>query len=322
MKSSGQIFIIGVGRSGTSLLQSMFAAHPDISYLPEISFLRRFVYLSRLEKLYRKSGKSEVKQCLEQDGHFSRTKIDAQDMIDAVLLQSGDQLDVAVYKELLVRYQTRNKNWIGDKDPKMTEFLPILKKILPEVHVLHIFRDPRDVVLSKKKADWSKDRHVWEYIFSNRIQFRMAHDFGKKLFGNRYHEIHYERLITSPEEILIDLCSDIGISFSQKMLCFGDAAQKLVSEKEMQWKKETFGPLLHENKNKWKKSLPLKEIRLTELCCHEGMQHGGYPPDDRAHLLGLKEKLWIMIGYFVIVIVSKPYILFRIFMVHRACKRI
>ena len=44
-----KIFIVGVGRSGTSLLQSMFASHPEVKFIPETAFIRRYVLNGELE---------------------------------------------------------------------------------------------------------------------------------------------------------------------------------------------------------------------------------------------------------------------------------
>ena len=43
-----RLFIVGVGRSGTSLLQSMMAAHSKIVMMPETSFVRRYLVTSLL----------------------------------------------------------------------------------------------------------------------------------------------------------------------------------------------------------------------------------------------------------------------------------
>jgi len=120
------LFIIGVGRSGTSLLQSMFAAHPNVGFLPESAFLRRYVYRGNLHSAYGLGGKKAVIKILEQDEKFARTGL--------------------------------NNLWIGDKDPRLVEFLPLVKTLFPDAHVIQVIRDPRDVLVSKKKAAWSKDK--------------------------------------------------------------------------------------------------------------------------------------------------------------------
>lgn len=315
------IFIVGVGRSGTSLLQSMFAANHEVSYLPETSFLRRLVAHGRLQLIYKNQGKRALVEVLEGDEYFCRTGLDAADII-AKALARGGFLDAAVYLEVLASYHDEYKTWVGDKDPRSVEYLSLLKTVCPDAHVIHIFRDPRDVLASKKRTAWSRDGHVWKHIFANRVQFKIGHALGPKLFGKRYHEVCYEELLASAEAVLSALCKDIGIVFDEHMLAFGDAARKLVSEKELSWKKETFGPLLTENKGKWKTDLPPREVKLTELCCREAMSRGGYIQDDRHNATGLCYWLWIQTGRVIIIFATWPYLLYQALRIRWVCRRI
>lgn len=304
------LFIVGVGRSGTSLLQSMVASHPQVYYLPETSFLRRMISRRYLHKIQQKCGEKSALNALEGDEYFARTKLDASSIVKDSLL-SNEILDVAVYREMLSSIANKGNTWVGDKDPKVIEYLPLLKSVLPNTHVLHIYRDPRDVLVSKKKAAWSKSGHVWKHIFANRVQFKIGTIFGEKLFRRRYHEIRYEKLLSYPEKVLSELCEDLGLQYEKSMLSFGDAAKNLVAENEKSWKKETFGPLLTNNREKWKKELKPREIILTELCCRDIMNKGKYNKDNRNHKLGIKDSIWILMGRAIIIIASWPYIQYR-----------
>ena len=53
-------------------------------------------------------------------------------------------------------YSDKNKYWVGDKDPRLTEFLPIVKSLYSMAIVVNIIRDPRDVLVSKKQAHGRK----------------------------------------------------------------------------------------------------------------------------------------------------------------------
>jgi len=314
------LFIVGVGRSGTSLLQSMFAAHPKVACLPETAFLRRMVSCGILQSVYENQGKQAVVQALEKDEYFCRTGIDADDLI-AKALARGGLLDADLYLQMLASYTCGNKIWVGDKDPRAIEYLPLLKTLCPDVHVIHMIRDPRDVLISKKKAYWSRKGHVWKHVFANRVQFRTGRKLGPELFGARYHEVCYEDLLSSPQKVLRELCKKLGIAYDERMLAFGIAAKKLVSEKELSWKKETFGPLLTKNKEKWKTDLPFREIKLSELCCRRSMTRGGYKPDEQRHVSGFWDRLWIQAVRLVIVLATRPYMLYRDLRVKRACRR-
>jgi len=315
------LFIVGVGRSGTSLLQSMLASHPDVAYLPETIFLRRYIPRGRLQAIYEKQGKQAVEQALEADEYFFRTGLDPANIVSRAI-EHGSFLDASIYLEMLAAYTCDSKNWVGDKDPRAIEYLPLLKSVAPDSLVLHILRDPRDVLASKKKAAWSKKGHVWKHVFANRVQFTIGSRRGPDLFGKRYHEICYEELLSAPEKVLSGLCRDLGLEYDKGMLSFGNAARKLVADREMSWKKETLGPLLTENRAKWKTGLHPREVLLTELCCGQAMARGGYKKDQRSRRLSLKDRLWVQAGRLLIVMATWPYIQYRNFRIRRACRRL
>ena len=313
------LFIVGVGRSGTSLLQAMFASHPEMSYMPETSFVRRYVATGTLQSALDEGGEVAVLKILQKDEVFARMGIDVANLLSGVL-PASDYLDAEIYRKLVSSYAVEKK-WAGDKDPKLIEFLPLLKNFFPTAHVINIIRDPRDVLASKKKAEWSKNGHVWKHVFANRVQLALGRRNGPQFFGKNYHEIIYEELITSPREVLEKLCEDITLPFDEAMLSFGNAAQKLVSDKEISWKKETLGPLLRGNKGKWKYALATREILLTESCCGEAMAAGGYRLNDLGRRLSLGDWLWQVGGAFVIKAASFPYMLYRNNMMAATCQR-
>ncbi len=188
--------------------------------------------------------------------------------------------------------------------------------------MINIIRDPRDVLVSKKKAAWSRRGHVWKHIFANRVQLKLGVVSGPKVLGPHYHEVIYEELIADPERVLRELCANIGLPFDSAMLDFGDAAKKLVSKEEVSWKKETFGPLLSDNKEKWREGLSAREIVLTELCCRQAFRIGGYQFDSGSKSLSLRDRLWVLAGAAAIMLMDWPYRLYRNYSVKRACKRL
>lgn len=321
MNKNRLLFVVGVGRSGTSLLQSMLAAHPAVAYMPETAFLRRYVASGSLTRLFRNQGIGSVIEKLTSDDAFRRTGMDVADLVEKAA-KSAQPIDVAIFAILIENFCAGGQTWVGDKDPRMIEFLPLLAKICEDSSVIHIIRDPRDVLASKKKAAWSSRGHVWKHVFANRVQFLLGHRTGPRQFSENYHEIIYEELISSPRNVLTALAQRIGLPFDERMLSFAGAARKLVSSSELSWKKETLGPLLKDNKGKWKSLLDPKEILLTEACCREAIKVGGYHYDDRVHPLSLVDMLWVMAGVFVIRLGTWPYIAYRKFKVVKACKRL
>lgn len=307
------LFIVGVGRSGTSLLQSMFASHSSVEFLPETSFLRRYVVTQRLTTTYKLKGEAGVVGLLESDPKVSRLQLDIPRIVAEALRRSGT-LEINLYDLIIedaASSQSHEVIWVGDKDPKLIEHLSIVDDVCSSAYVVHIVRDPRDVVASKKKAEWSKERHVWQHILAGCVQYKMGRTFGETKIPGNYVEIKYEYLISNPERVLSKLCESMGLTYEEGMLSFGVAAESLTSKSELSWKKETLGPLLVDNKDKWRKELSPREVLLIELCCKKQMTDFDYASSSCSRKVNFLGKLWVAIGYAVIKSAVWPYILYR-----------
>jgi len=283
------VFIVGVGRSGTSLLQSMLDAHPKGVFLPETHFFRKYVAARKYRSKIEKKGVKALMQILKSDDDFGRAGIAAEE-----LLMSSEQeetpLDLEkVYKRLLKLYLKgyQDLQFVGDKDPRNIDYLQSLKTAFPNAKILHIVRDPRDVLSSRMKAEWSKHRPVWQHVLLYETQLKRGRRLGKQLFGNNYYEFRYEDLIAQPEKSLQAISRHLEIEYSEAMLKFSKSAERLVDKNEMSWKKETLGPLLKENKNKWKKSLNLRQIAMAEQVCTTAFKDFGYSYSNSKNSRGL-----------------------------------
>lgn len=276
MSVNNIIFILGVGRSGTSLVQSILSSHSNLGSPPETAFVRRYIAASRLKKSKKRMDPARMETILSQDRKLRRLNLDWQSILSRLSDQNGPPFEVALYHAFMTEYlKNLKKERPIDKDPRLVEFLPTIKRWWPQAAIIHVIRDPRDVLASRKKADWSKNRPVWSHIFAYFVQLKIGRRLGPRLFGNNYIEIFYEKLIQSPGKTIRDLCNAIGEPFEAEMLDFTGTSKRLVSPDEMPWKKETLGPLLVNNSRKWPDCLSRWEVLLTETTCREGVEACG-----------------------------------------------
>ncbi len=273
---SGMIFIVGVGRSGTSLLQSMLHAHPDICFLPETAIIRRYLASGVLGRQLGKHGKQTVVDHLAADERLKRLGLPQAHLREAVPEQPEQM--AALYPRLMDAF-TRARGhfrYVGDKDPRNSEYLPWIREHYKQAWVIHIFRDPRDVLASKQKAAWSRGRYWLAHVFANRVQFILAMNWGQQLFGTRFLSLAYEDLIARPEEQLRRICAFLELPFDEEMLAFAKASRELVAEDEIAWKGETMGPLRNENTGSWVHQLSPAQSAACEVLCGPTMALGGY----------------------------------------------
>ncbi len=285
-----KIFIVGVGRSGTTLLQNMLNTHSEIAFTPDIDFLRKFLFSKKLDYILKSKGKNEIIQLISNDGFVNRLNIN----ITKVLNENDfglPYIGYQVYLYLLRSYlQKQNKLIIGDKDPRSIEYIPLINYLFPDAFIIHIIRDPRDVLISKMKARWSQKRPYFVHVLINEIQLRLGLNYGKRI-KHKYIEVLYEDLLVKPRDILKIICNKIGVSYEESMLNFQESSKKLVFSDEMQWKKETHGPLLKSNFNKWQHELSDWKIIFAERCDITAFNNYGYKYSRKT--INVFGKFWI-----------------------------
>lgn len=273
---SSKIFIVGVGRSGTSLLQAMLASHAHVGFLPETSFFRRYIGNAIAAKGSPESLRARLKSdCRLKRIHGIESKID-----EIELKKENCFLDV--YESLFDGFDSCR--WVGDKDPRNVELISVMSAIWSDAKFVHLIRDPRDVLVSKKKAKWSSGRRLLFYLIAGQAQVMLAERATKRIGRDRILKLRYEDLVDDAKNQLGNVCRWIGLDFDEGMLSFNTAAGQLVAEDEMQWKKETLGRLITRNHGKWKHGLSAFEIVATERACQAAMRSGGYVTEDQVVL--------------------------------------
>ncbi|WP_123631390.1 sulfotransferase family protein [Salinisphaera orenii] len=298
--------IVGVGRSGTSLVHSMLGSHSALALPPETAFLRRLVVSKDFARSCRNGHGVAT---LDDDDRLQRVGLTGAELVAA----AGDGArPVDVYRSFLRLYRVKmGKPYSGDKDPRAIEWLGAASVALPGVRIIHVVRDPRDVLLSKKKADWSSTRGVLWHVFAARVQLRLGRGSGRRMRLGHYCELIYEELLDNPSGELQRLCAFLGLDYEHAMLDFGHEAQRLVSPGEMQWKKETLGPLLSNNRGKWRGQLRDWEVALVEQVCGEHFRLGGYESSFAIRRLPLLRRMWVYALKAIITSVTPLYCTYR-----------
>ena len=269
------VVVCGVGRSGTSLLMGMLNAHPALSFPPETHFFRRYVARPRSRRRLEAAGPEAFARRLAADPRVARTGLSPAELLRG---EERGAFDLArTYRRLLRLVAEREgKPRVGDKDPRGLEHLPALARCFPDARVLHVVRDPRDVVLSRTKAAWSAGRPWWAHALVVREQLRRGRALGPALFGPRWLELRYEELLADPEAVLRAVCAHVGLETAPGMLEFGASAERLVAPDERAWKRELSGPLLRANAGKWRAELAPAQVRWIEAVCRESFDELGY----------------------------------------------
>ena len=308
MLKARPIFICGVGRSGTTLLQHLVSAHPDVGGMPETSFFRRYVVTGSLDMVYRQEGVEAALALLRQDDRFLRLNA------DEVLrdFPGGSFSSLGLYTDVL-RYFSDRKGYfyVCDKDPRLIEYVRELHQAFPNSFLVHIVRDPRAVLASKKKAEWSRHGALSRHLLAYRAQMALGRNFGEKYYGANYIQVKYESLTSNPRKELASLCARLGLDFSEVMLNHTLGASDLIGRDELSWKSSVLQPISGSKNSKWATELTPEEISLTNKVCANDMAIFSYNPGSYFDALSLPTKLYVATRARLIKLASSIYTTFR-----------
>jgi hypothetical protein len=218
-------FIVGVGRSGTTLLRLMLDAHPDLAIPPETHFVPELIALFEADE---DAGAEEVVEIIASGRHWGDFDLDSDALTDRV--RAAEPLDAAAatraFFELYADREGKPR-W-GDKTPIYVKHMREIKDVIGEARFVHLIRDGRDVALSRAgralrhAAPMPKVARRWKRRILN------ARAQGEQL--GHYLEVRYEDLILDTEPTLRAVCEFIELPWDERLLAYHERAGERLRE--------------------------------------------------------------------------------------------
>lgn len=276
------VYIIGIGRSGSTLLTYLLNNHPEIKAVPEVPLVLFFA--NRFQNIQKKSSELEkyAKEYLDTM-QLMRPKVLVN--ISSVVFEGLEYETYAgfcdkVYGQFQIIASKGTKNVYIDKNPQYSLFIPELRKIDSESKFILLVRDYRDNVLSRNKKQNNKPTNLAYNAFRNRF-------FLKELVKNKNHKdcfvLTYEDLVTYPQNKISELCMFLNIPFNEDIFKKVDydlndldvefsPLNDFIREHFSQLNK----PITINAVGKWKKELKESEVQLIESICNDYGSDFGY----------------------------------------------
>lgn len=223
MTAPPPLVLLGVSRSGTTLLRVVLDRSPGIA-IPDESF---FVPL-----LARRHGRTVRKEAFLDDVRripaVAAWGLTAADV--APRIRDGLGLGAAVAAIFEAYAERQGKPRWGDKTPMYMRHLPLLDRLFPAAQYVHLVRDGRDAATSFLQMPEGTFTRTWAHP-STPAQFaclwatevRAARALGRRVGAGRYHETRYEALVAEPERTVRSICDFAELPFEPAMLEYAGA---------------------------------------------------------------------------------------------------
>ncbi|MGV6811475.1 MAG: tetratricopeptide repeat-containing sulfotransferase family protein [Brevirhabdus sp.] len=194
------IFVTGMPRSGTTLVEQIISSHSQVSGAGELGFLARDAY-----KLLSGKGSGRMFRPLAS---VPNTQI----------------AELGQLYETHLRADFPNAPRITDKSIQTYTVMGLAKLALPNARFIVVRRDPRDNLLSIYRNQFATGKHLYAYDLADLGHyyryFEEHIEYWREKMPGAFYEIQYEALIDDPEgeaRKLIDAC---GLEWEDACLSF------------------------------------------------------------------------------------------------------
>lgn len=268
MAIEAPIFIVGASRSGTSLLRNILNRHPRIAICGETHF-HHYIY-TRRRAFGDLSDPKNRRRLVEEYLALKRLRF----VTDPAGLTEKLMREGTSYQALFtcfVKYHTvsQNKQRWGEKTPQHALFSETLCEWYPGGTIIHMIRDPRDVVASLQKMSWAADS-----VIQNARRW-LKHNLAAQRCSHRpqYLPVRYETLVTQPEQEVARICERLGEEYAPAML---DPQGHSVFPPPVSWTARAQQPITTERLDKWREELTEEEVSQIEWALGPHMETFGY----------------------------------------------
>jgi len=236
------VFIVGSGKSGTTLLQSLFDYHPNLLVFPVESMYYREYDKFNLNDI---NSRNKFKNYWVNESKFSWMSFQTYTKHSNEKSRDFSNIDFKIFKNQISKYDfvnhsrvffyknllesfristNKNKNkLIGfvDKTPIHMFYINEILKDFPNAKIIHVLRNPYDNYLAYRKNalktnnSYSNNELLNNYFFKYIVK---SFEIANQNINNNYKIIRYEDLIYDLKSEMIKLSNWIKIPFSETML--------------------------------------------------------------------------------------------------------
>lgn len=231
------VFVLGMPRSGTTLVEQILASHSQIFGAGELG-----VIPSRIQGLNR----------WERHTGSGRQYPDCIDELNSLVVEGIANGILDELKELAAHDKPEAKH-IVDKLPHNFENIGLIKFLFPKAKIISVRRDPRDIAISNYFTDYQAKHggmgfaYDLGWIGEQLADHNLLMHHWHQLFPGEILEINYEDVVENTEDMARKMLDYIGVDWEPQVLAFNELDRPVKTASVWQVRQ----PIYKTSKAKW-----------------------------------------------------------------------
>lgn len=191
------LFVVGLPRSGTTLVDRILSSHSGIASAGESFFVP-----AALRKIAGRTGAGPLKA--ELVARAARTP--------------GGELAEAY--RAAIDYRLDGSAVFIDKLPENVLYLGFLARAFPSAHFIHVRRNPMDACFALYKQSWFRYAYTFDDLGRYYPAYCRLSQHWEQVLGHRVIDVDYDSLVREPEVSLQRLFDRLGMDYEPACLGF------------------------------------------------------------------------------------------------------
>lgn len=239
--SDRPVFVVGMPRSGTSLVEQILSSHAEIFGAGELDNLNQVVASLRS----RTGNREDYPEC-------------------AARLEAGQLNELAdEYLAHLERLTTKARR-VVDKMPHNFRHLGLICRLFPGARIIHCVRDPRDTCLSIFFQSFNQT-HAYGANLETLARYYRAYEelmqHWRSVVDIPFYEIHYADLVADQEKYSRELIEFCGLDWDERCLDFHTAKRDVATASYDQVRR----PMYKSSLERWRRYEPYIQPLIEAL---------------------------------------------------------
>jgi hypothetical protein len=258
------VFVVGVPRSGTTLLSTILSTSPDLSVAPEIWFFNYWVKKYSFLDFNKEKDYLFFVDIFLNSNRFKYLELDKEKIRKRIVNQEQRSFPIVISAVLKAYAEKFDKPLVGEKTPGQFKNIEGILQAFPDCKIIGMLRSPYAVAASTLKAGFASNANILTVAKRWKNYIHIINKYGD---NQKVKIVRYEDLVTFPQKTSKDIADFLKINFQpETALKDRQGSYSLGKRKDNSWANmhlsKSLKPVNTDSLYKWRQNLDDIDIQL------------------------------------------------------------